>query len=97
MIDDIFDGIEVGCCKGAYLDSMENPCVCPQAERVLRAYTREDPTLDAMGIVEREWCLSEIDRVEGYRREDYTTVEDAALAGGVLDAWRDFARDKGLL
>jgi hypothetical protein len=50
-----------------------------------------------MGIVAREWCLDEIDRVEGFRRRDYELLDDSELARGVLDAWLDFARDKGLL
>ena len=45
----------------------------------------------------REWCLREIAKVEGYGREAYETVPDAKLAAGVLHAWTDYCRDKGLL
>lgn len=46
---------------------------------------------------EREECLSEIDMVEGYSREDFEFSSDADVAHGVLSAWADFCRDKGLL
>jgi hypothetical protein len=46
---------------------------------------------------QREECLREIGRVEGYERQDYEGVDDASLARGVLDAWTGFCRDIGLL
>ena len=50
-----------------------------------------------MTIEQRNECLDEIDRVEGYDRSDYENEDDARLAGSVLFAWADYARDKGLL
>jgi hypothetical protein len=46
---------------------------------------------------QREWCLAEIDSVEGYRRDDYLNEPDAEVARGVMDAWIDYCRDKGLM
>lgn len=45
---------------------------------------------------QREWCLSEIDQVEGYERADHEASSDEALADAVLAAWTDFCRDKGM-
>jgi hypothetical protein len=69
-------------------------CVCPDAERALRAIARGDYELtdDA-----REWCLTEIDRVEGHSRVDHDGDADRHVANGVLSAWTDYCRDKGLL
>ncbi len=50
-----------------------------------------------MTAEQREFCLTEIGNVEGYRRADYEESDDADLASGVLSAWTDFCRDKGLL
>jgi hypothetical protein len=50
-----------------------------------------------MTDLEREWCLTEIESVEGYRREDFVDSDDSALAHGVLNAWKDYCRDMGLL
>lgn len=71
-------------------------CVCPDAERALRAYSAHHP-LPAMTPEQRAWCLDELARVEGYDRQDYEACDDATLARGVLYAWVDFCRDKGLL
>lgn len=51
---------------------------------------------DKMTPEQREWCLSEIDNVEGYERSNYATLPDDLLANGVLCAWMDYCRDKGL-
>lgn len=69
-------------------------CICPDAERALRAIQRGDYELTDAA---REWCLAEIDKVEGYARAQYEDVADRHVAGGVLDAWTDYCRDKGLL
>ncbi|RTL07728.1 hypothetical protein EKK58_00880 [Candidatus Dependentiae bacterium] len=50
-----------------------------------------------MTIHEREWCLQEIASVEGYNRADYELSDNKGLARGVLSAWVDFCRDKGLM
>ena len=46
---------------------------------------------------QREFCLSEIDRVEGYERKGLEDVSDQVLASDTLSAWVDYCRDKGLL
>lgn len=50
-----------------------------------------------MSEKQREWCLEEIDSVEGFRRADYAEAPDADLARGVLDAWLEYCRDKGMV
>jgi hypothetical protein len=50
-----------------------------------------------MTPIQRDACLEEIAHVEGYDRADYAHVDDRDLARGVLSAWTDFCRDKGLL
>ena len=71
-------------------------CVCGDTERALRAYSQGDP-LPPMSAAQRGWCLSEIDRVESYTREEYETVNDSDLARGVLQAWVSYCEDLGLL
>ena len=71
-------------------------CVCMPVERVLRAYMAKLP-MPALSPAHREACLVEIDMVEGYDRKDYEQEEDAGLARGVIHAWTDYCRDKGLL
>jgi hypothetical protein len=71
-------------------------CICANEERALRGYAA-GLVLPPMTAAQREWCLSEIDSVEGYRRKEYETETDKDLARGVLHAWVDFCRDKGLL
>lgn len=85
----------VGCvCFGAeYVGS----CICNPTEMALRAWSSPSWKLAPMTPAQREWCLQEIDGVEGYKRADYEPLTDAELARGVLDAWRDYCRDKGLL
>lgn len=46
---------------------------------------------------QREWCLNEIDTVEGYERKHYEGSPDELVANGVLSAWVDYCRDKGLI
>lgn len=73
----------------------DEPCACLPLERALRGWIRRD--LPPMTPEQREACLSEIDRVEGHSRDHYQGADDATLASGVLSAWTDFCRDKGLL
>lgn len=84
-------------CPGCYCyEDGRMPCLCPDSEKALRicaAGRLQGPLAPA----EREECLGQIAAVEGYRREDYETAPDEQLAGGVLSAWTDYARDKGLL
>lgn len=70
-------------------------CQCTDDERALRNW-EAGLTAVAMTPAQREWCLEEISAVEGYRREEYEASSDAGLAGGVLSAWADFCRDKGI-
>jgi hypothetical protein len=80
------------CCMG------DDGCVCPAQERALRGWMRSDPMLPSMSEVQREWCLREIDQVEGHYRVDYEGISsDEELARGVLNAWTDYCRDKGLM
>lgn len=70
-------------------------CVCPDTERALR-HAMETPH-PFFSAEQRDWCLSEICKVEGYCRENYETAPDPQLARGVINAWTDYCRDKGLL
>jgi len=74
----------------------EEGCMCEDVERVLRAYASTRP-MPVMTPTQREACLEEIQSVEGYDRTDYEQSSDADLAKGVLYAWVDYCRDKGLL
>lgn len=70
-------------------------CVCPDTERALRRVIADGSIkLDAE---QREWCLREIDKVEGHGRNDYVGADDSTVAAGVLNAWVDYCRDKGLM
>ena len=79
------------CCYGR-----DDRCVCSEMERALRGWQRGDVMPD-MTDEQRELCLSEIGRVEGYTRADYEGLSDRDVASGVLSAWTDYCRDKGLL
>ena len=73
-------------------------CLCPEDERVLRAYAYSDRhCLPAMSAELRAWCSREIVSVEGWTAEGHDTMSDRNLARDVLEAWMDFCRDKGLL
>jgi len=74
---------------------LHSGCVCSSSEKALRLFYAGD--MPKMTIEQRNECLDEIDRVEGYDRSDYENEDDARLAGSVLFAWADYARDKGLL
>ncbi len=84
----------VDCCSADDLGL--DGCACGREERVLRAYVDHRIELP-MTLQQREWCLQEIDQVEGYKRSEHQSSTDADLARTVLNAWRDYARDKGLL
>ncbi len=77
----------------------EDGCCCGDAERTLRRYAYADlaTILPALSEEQREDCLDEIARVEGYDRSDYIAATDQALCKGVLCAMVDYCRDKGLL
>lgn len=65
-------------------------------ERALRGW--QDGRMAApMTPDQRETCLAEIERVEGYSRGDHERDIDKELARTVLTAWTDYCRDKGLL
>lgn len=65
-------------------------CMCGISERALRAGV-------ALTQEQREWCLNEIASVEGHSRKDWESENDADLGRGVLSAWTDYCRDKGLM
>jgi hypothetical protein len=73
---------------------MEGSCFCPDLERALRDNSGVGQTLSAD---EREWCLQEIASIEGHSRADFDGAPDGMVAHGVLCAWLDYARDKGLI
>jgi hypothetical protein len=71
-------------------------CVCAAREKAIR-FIIEDGEAPPLTDEQREWCLAEIDRVEGFSREDCADMHDMDLAQTVLDAWTDYCRDKGLI
>lgn len=68
-------------------------CVCPSTERALRHVVRGSVPMSEQ---QRAWCLTEIGSFEGQPTFEVTD-SDADVARGVLSAWTDYARDKGLL
>jgi hypothetical protein len=84
---------KVDCCRPNH----PGGCVCPPREAALRGWIRDDPAIPTMTSFQREACLDEIGSVEGYNRNDHVNDSDIDLARTVLDAWTDYARDKGLL
>lgn len=91
------DTIALGpyCCMVAP-GEMPESCMCGPAERALRAVI-DGTYATSLTDDQRAWCLDEITKVEGYTREEYAGSTDTELARGVLGAWRDYCRDKGLL
>ncbi|MCK1577839.1 hypothetical protein [Bradyrhizobium sp. 174] len=85
---------EARCACWSPEDRKDVGCVCGDSERVLRAIQRGEIRLTDE---QREWCLGQIETVEGYSRSQYTIADDGTLAQGVICAWTDYARDKGLL
>tara|TARA_R100000365_G_scaffold2508_2_gene7863 strand:- start:7573 stop:7854 length:282 start_codon:yes stop_codon:yes gene_type:complete len=83
---------EAACCAPNYPFG----CICPPKERALRAWERGDDSMPPMTERQRAYCLHEIGRVEGYRREDYVDASDRDLAHTTIIAWLDYAADKGL-
>lgn len=73
------------------------PCVCGFTERALRAWKSGSLNIDPMTPEQREWCLKEIESIEGYSREDSVSADDSQLANTVLSAWTDYCRDKGMI
>lgn len=85
---------QVDCCCFGPEDFADMGCICGPSERVLRAIKHGKVQLTDD---QREWCKSEIDRVEGYSRAEYEMADDFSLASGVLCAWTDYCRDKGMI
>ena len=84
----------VGCvCFGS---QGANACICPPSEKALRAHTAPNWHPDPLTPAQREWCLNEIRSIEGHSNYADAGNTDADLARDVLNAWRDYARDKGL-
>ncbi len=72
---------------------VEAHCVCSDTEKQVRWWMAGHGSMDS---AQREWCLNEIDQSpETMHRSDYEGLTDQEIARGVLDAWRDIARDKG--
>lgn len=71
-------------------------CVCLDAEKALRLCSARKLAAP-LTPEEREECLEEIDRVEGFDRAHSESATDAQLADDVLYAWTAYARDKGLM
>lgn len=69
-------------------------CMCGASERVLRHVLRGQIALTPE---QRDWALKQIGAVEGYDSADYVGRADYEVAQGVMSAWLDYARDKGLL
>lgn len=90
----LFNPLSVPCtCEGL----PEQMCVCAAAggaEKCLRYVMAVDGVLSTE---QREWCLNEIDHIEGHSRADHEADSHADLARATLDAWTDYARDQGLL
>lgn len=84
---------DTACCMGTM---HSDGCACGPEERALRGWIAGRST-QPMTAAQREYCFAEIERVEGYTRAEYEGADDALLARGVLDAWTDYCRDKGLL
>lgn len=80
------------CCSGGA--GVE--CVCPPMERALRAWS-SGAMMPPMSKEERERCLEEIGRVEGWDRGEHEADTDAELARNVLSAWTDYCRDQGMI
>lgn len=74
----------------------ESHCMCPPVERALRGYISNGQSRP-MSPEEREWCLQEIDNVEGHSRNDHANETDSDLARGVMSAWVDYCQDKGMM
>lgn len=99
--DTIGDGMpgaqEFPCqCAGTKWVPTPASCVCEKTERLLRAYAYVDAgTHPPLTPEQREWCLKQLDRVEGYGRDGFKDNDDMWLCRTVLNAWADFAKDKG--
>lgn len=71
-------------------------CVCGESEKALRGWMSGRIT-QPMTRKQREWCLREIEGVEGWERKDHEDAGESDLARSVLFAWRDYCRDKGMM
>lgn len=95
-----FDPTSSPCTCEGWSDQDGKPhemCACAKAggaERVLRFVMAADGRLSSG---QRDWCLSEIDQIEGWKRADHEKDSDADLARATIDAWTDYCRDKGLM
>jgi hypothetical protein len=103
-----FHGIEVACACGMewsqpetvlddgwIADAVSSSCVCAPEERVLRAWAYCGRT-EPMTVEQRDWCLQEMSRTDGYSAADHVNDSDAELARTVIESWVSYCRDKGL-
>lgn len=74
----------------------DDRCICSDVECAIRAWANGNMSIP-MNAIQRNYCLNEIDSVEGYSRKEYETATDRQVANAVLSAWVDYCRDKGLL
>lgn len=70
-------------------------CGCSDGEMALRHYGRGSQ-MPPMTVEQREWCIRQIEQVEGFEGAAYERSTDADLASTVLEAWLEYCRDKGL-
>ena len=89
--DELFTNPEAPCCLGPNHEGCPG---CPKEERALRAICSD--RYRAMTPAERDYCKRQIASVEGYSEAD-AEGSDADVARTVINAWRDYCRDKGLL
>lgn len=89
--ENLFSTPEAPCCLG---DGHAECVGCPKEERALRAICAGQYRL--MTPAERDYCKRQIASVEGYTEAD-AEGSDPEVARTVLNAWRDYCRDKGLL
>lgn len=82
-------------------EATRDGCVCPDIERVMRAWSRGVASMPAMTEEQRAWCLSEIraagDATSQPDDDDLTSWSDKDYAHSTLIAWQDYCRDKGLI
>lgn len=86
--------IEKAAPESCICDMLDDFCVCCPLERAIRLYASGDAP-EPMTQAQREECLKEIARVEGYDRADYESVDDTMLAHGVFARGRITAVTRG--
>lgn len=70
-------------------------CVCCDAERALRGWYSGALRVP-MTSEQKAYCLAELERAKGFDAEDYVLSEASQLAGAVLSAWLECAKDNNV-